>query len=72
MTKVEHTLKVNRIKANEDMMEARLAEKKCRDLEHKNVRIAASIEKAKKNNKALSKQLRKTEKAYKKAKGSSF
>ena len=72
MAKVEHNLRVNRIKAGEDMMEARNAEKKCRDLEHKNIRMAAAIERSKKNNKQLAKQLRKTEKAYKKAKGSFF
>jgi hypothetical protein len=35
MAKTEHTLRVNRIKAGEDMMEARNAEKKCRDLDEK-------------------------------------
>lgn len=54
------------------MMEARNAEKKCRALEHKNIRMAAAIERTKKTNKLLAKKLKKTEKAFRKAKGSFF
>jgi len=54
------------------MLEARNAERRCRDLEHKNIRMAAAIERTKKTNKLLAKKLKKAEKAYRKAKGSFF
>lgn len=72
MARTEHNLRVNRAKAGEDLMEARNAEKKCKDLEHKNIRMAAAIERTKKKNRLLAKELKKTEKAYRKAKGSFF
>ena len=68
MEKAVHVLKVNRTRANEHIMESKNFEKKCRDIEHKNIRMATTIEKTKKFNKLLSKKLRKTEKAFKKAK----
>lgn len=72
MAKTAHTLKWARIKANDDTMEARSAEKKCRDLEHANVRMAAAIEKTKKSNNQLSSHLKTTQKTLKKLKGSFF
>ncbi len=52
------------------MMEARNAEKRCRDLEHKNIRMAAATVRTKMTNNLLGKKLKKTEKAFRKAKGS--
>jgi hypothetical protein len=49
-------------------MEAKSFEKKCKDMETKNIRMAAAIERTKKSNKALAIRLKKTEKAFKKAK----
>ncbi len=68
LERTEHNLKVNRARANEHIMEAKSFEKKCKDMETKNIRMAAAIERTKKSNKALAIRLKKTEKAFKKAK----
>lgn len=68
LERTEHNLKVNRARANEHIMEAKSFEKKCKDMETKNIRMAAAIERTKKSNKGLAIRLKKTEKAFKKAK----
>ncbi|CAK9271766.1 unnamed protein product [Sphagnum jensenii] len=68
LERTEHNLKVNRARANEHIMEAKSFEKKCKDMETKNIRMAAAIERTKKSNKVLAIRLKKTEKAFKKAK----
>lgn len=50
MVKIVYILKWVCIKVNDDMMEVRSVEKKCRDLEYVNVRMVVVIEKIKKSN----------------------
>lgn len=69
---MEYFLRGSCIKVGEDMMVVRNVEKKCKDLENKNIRVVVVIERIKKSNVFFVKRLKKIEKVFRKVKGSFF